>query len=148
VAVDTISDSLFIVDTNNSRVLRFSNRNSLTPLDTPISLFGQSNWTQTSPNGGQGQASASVFAYPTSACVDENGTLFVSDTGNNRIMVFPQASIAVSGALASQLLGQENFTVSYANQGLSVVNAEGVSNPSGLSCSSEDCWAVDPGNNR
>jgi len=140
VVVDSVSDSLFIVDNNNSRVLRFANRNLLTPTRIPDCIFGQIGTMQ--------QASAFGFAFPTAACVDANGTLFVSDTGNNRIMVFPQASSAFSGAAASEVLGQVNFTFAVANQGLSNPNPATLNQPRGLSCSSDDLWVADSANNR
>ena len=68
-------------------------------------VIGQADFTSNRPNRDGAEASASSLNAPVSAFF--NGTeLFVADTGNHRVLVFPQV---VSNAAATRVLGQLNF---------------------------------------
>lgn len=97
-------DRLWVADASNHRVLRF---------DTPTvtgsaanAVFGQANFTSNAqPNP---PTAASLF-IPFHMCVDPEGTLWVSDTGNNRILGFIDVDTKTNGANADIVLGQANF---------------------------------------
>ncbi|HEU4539059.1 MAG TPA: hypothetical protein VFS00_33290, partial [Polyangiaceae bacterium] len=101
---------LYVADTGNHRVLVW---NSLPTADgQPADLVvGQADFAGTRPNRGAGDgdgdgdsdASAGGFFYPSALAV-EGGRLFVSDTGNHRVLVFSPLPGA-SGAEASDVLG-------------------------------------------
>jgi uncharacterized protein (TIGR03437 family) len=91
-------DSLLVADTGNNRVLRyplFAQWPSGTTLPEPTAVIGQPNFTQGNA-GTSATALASpmhIFATPTD--------IYVADTLNNRIAVFP-----AGGAVASRVIGQ------------------------------------------
>lgn len=88
---------LFITDESNSRILRILNAN-----------------TTVSPSSGTVLASSGVgmnqVKNPQGITIDSNGTLFVADTGNSRILRWPNANPvnASTMALAGSQLGQVN----------------------------------------
>jgi uncharacterized protein (TIGR03437 family) len=51
-------------------------------------------------------AEVATFSEPIAAAVSPNGDLFVADTGNNRVLVYPSAGTV---AAATQVLGQSDF---------------------------------------
>jgi sugar lactone lactonase YvrE len=96
---------LFVAEATNNRVLGFS-RPLLTA--TPDLVIGQANFTDTRCNFG-GSTNAVAMCQPSAVAVDKSGNLFVSDSGNNRILEFSQP--LSNGETASSVLGQNgNFT--------------------------------------
>jgi uncharacterized protein (TIGR03437 family) len=128
VAVDTSGSTpiLYVADTFNNRILAWKNATSatLTNLQPPNLIIGQPNSYTTLPsiNGG--------LYYPRGLAVDAKGNLYVSDTGNNRVLRYPAPfanSTTVSGSAvpvdkkADIVLGQPDmFTSRSSNQGGSV----------------------------
>ena len=98
---------LWVVDTNNSRVLRFNNAGSKTSGDNADGVLGQSNFT----NNGSG-TSQNTFAYPYGVTVDSAGRLWVADMVNNRVLRFNNAAALANGANANGVLGQPDFSTS------------------------------------
>ena len=75
------------------------------PPPVATGVIGQTGYTASYPNAGNAQPSASTFANPVAAAVA--GTdLFVADSGNNRVLVFPNNG---QGGSAVRVLGQSNF---------------------------------------
>lgn len=97
IAVDPSSDSLYVCDRGNNRVLRYDNRNSLTSSSAPTVAIGQSTLSSTAPNNGQAFPSPVGFNTPFGVTVDAKGTLWVSDSNNNRVVWFANASSIVTG---------------------------------------------------
>jgi uncharacterized protein (TIGR03437 family) len=94
-------------------------------------VIGQADFTSNRSNRQGAEASAQSVSGPQSAYF--NGSeLFVADTGNNRILVFPQV---VSNATATRVLGQVNFNFNGANlvEGTELFIYNGVSDTSNLS---------------
>lgn len=93
-------------------------------------VIGQADFTSNRPNREGAEASASSLRGPLDAFY--NGSeLFVADSSNHRVIVFPQA---VSNATATRVLGQLNFNFNAANlvEGSELFLYNGVSSSSNL----------------
>jgi len=83
VALDVFG-TLYVADTFNSRVLAYD-RPPATDATADL-VFGQPDFTgNTFNNGG---LSATGLFQPFSVALDRRGSLFVSDSGNNRLLVY------------------------------------------------------------
>jgi len=134
VAFDSKGD-LWVVDTSNNRVLEytppFSIGQSASLVIGQTSLTGT---TDTSPSGG-------LFG-PTDLAFDPSGNLWVTDSGNNRVLEF-KAPFS-NGESASIVLGQPTFGgyIGTTTQG-------GMNSPAYLAFDpSGNLWVTDQGNNR
>jgi len=129
------SGNLWTADELNNRVLEFPS-----PLSTGTNAtvaIGQMSLTLESPGNGQ-----SGLYVPFDAVVDGSGNLWVSDSGNNRILEF-KAPFS-TGMNATLVIGQPSFT-SYANG----TSASALNFPAGIAFdSSGDLWVADAGNSR
>ena len=144
VAVDPNSDALFVVDTNNNRILRFNNRGSLIPGSPPDFVFGQ-NSTSATVN-----ASTSQFTLtgPHSAWVDSAGFLWVADSGSNRVVWF-LANASVLPVNVTGVLGQTTFAAHRANQGSTTPARNSMYQPAGVTVDlNGTLWVSDTNNNR
>lgn len=103
---------LYVSDFGNNRVLAWSTIPTASGTAATFAL-GQSD---TVSNGANAGGLASGLTTPTSVSVDSQGRLFVSDYGNNRVLVWNQAPSA-SGVSPSAVLGQPDLTSSAANNG-------------------------------
>jgi sugar lactone lactonase YvrE len=83
-----------------SAVLRFDNAASKDNGTAPDGILGTTT--------GSG-ITANRFSYPTGAAVDSQGTLWVADYFNNRVLRFDNASSKTNGAAADGVLGQTTF---------------------------------------
>ncbi len=97
---------LWVADSENNRVLRFNNAASKHNGANADGVIGQPGFTSavvaTSRNG---------MYYPEDVAVDNaTGTLYVTDGGNNRILVFNSTASLGKGTNASYVLGQTSFT--------------------------------------
>jgi hypothetical protein len=78
---------LFIADTGNNRVLIFNTFPTANQPSSADVVLGQENFSDRAPNRGNQEPSAQTFNSPTG--VFANGRqLFVTDRGNNRILIF------------------------------------------------------------
>jgi uncharacterized protein (TIGR03437 family) len=109
--VAALGDDLFVADTGNHRLLRFSGFGrtlDLTPAASDV--FGQAGFGAALPNGNSRSmplASAASLSSPAQAVFGPNQELFVADAGNNRVLAIP-----LSGgryAAAARVLGQNDF---------------------------------------
>lgn len=137
-AAFTDGTHLFVADTNNHRVLVWS---SLPTSDgqPPDFVLGQPDLATVTPN--TGGISASSMNRPASVCSD--GTrLFVSDTGNHRILVWDTIP-AASGHAATLALGQVDLTTANAGTGQNQLRS-----PAGIHCAPNKLFVADAGNHR
>ncbi|HYF03467.1 MAG TPA: hypothetical protein VEC36_08825, partial [Patescibacteria group bacterium] len=109
VAIDLVNNKIYVVEVTNSRVLRFSY-----PLTgnqpTAELVFGQADFTGTSSNRGSSNPAANTLSAPYGVAV-YNGTLWISDGSNNRVLKFNNAhSLSSNGPNADVVLGQSGFT--------------------------------------
>jgi len=114
VAVDAVSGKVFVADQSNNRVLRYPKASSLKSGAAPDLVFGQLNFSSSAANQG-GTTSQTSLSGPTAVFVDTGGNLWISDTGNNRVLMFANAAnVSSMPSYADLVLGQANFTASTA----------------------------------
>jgi uncharacterized protein (TIGR03437 family) len=124
--VAVVGNHLFVADTFNNRVVEYDTPDkwqSECPYNpaadcgtgfqfspAPIAYLGQgNNGESVKANNGQREPSASTVSGPAGVAA-AGSDLWVADSGNNRVLVFPGAS-----ASAARVLGQYNFTMSAPN---------------------------------
>jgi len=138
VAVDPISGKVFVSDHVFNRVLRFANVIGLSNGNPAEAVFGQPDFTTTTP-----ATNASGMRNPSGLTVDSNGRLWVADSGNNRVLRFDNAATKTNGT-ADSVLGQLYFT-----SNASGTTATTMSSPSGVATdSSGRLWVADSQNSR
>jgi sugar lactone lactonase YvrE len=106
--VDTFG-RLWVADQANHRVLRFDNASSKTDGADADAVLGQTDFTTATAGTTQNQLKG-----PGSVWVDASGTLWVSDSSNNRVLRFDTPELKANGANADAVLGQTNFTTATA----------------------------------
>ncbi|MBT3949191.1 DUF2341 domain-containing protein [Candidatus Parcubacteria bacterium] len=143
--IDEINNRLFISDYNNNRVLVFNLDDNHDLLDyTADYVFGQTDFTSF-----ESGLSTSTMDSPLGLEYDSvSSTLFVSDSANNRVLVFDLnggLEQGGGGMNASYVLGQSDFATSSSNVTTSTFN-----NPGGLShsTSTNKLYVADRANNR
>ena len=126
VAVDG-NGTIYVADTGNNRI------RTITPSGTVSTLAGNG-----TAGFGDGVGTAAVFSGPGGIAVDGNGTIYVADTGNNRIrMITPSGTV-------STLAG--NGTTGF---GDGVGTAAVFSGPRGIAVDGNGTiYVADTGNNR
>lgn len=130
---------LWVADMTNNRVLRFDNASTLTNSSPANGVLGQPDFVTNSTG-----TTAAKMNTPTSVFVDVNGTLWVADRANNRVLRFDNAASKANGAAADGVLGQADFVTATTGLTASKMNAPwGVCvDPSGR------LWVADRSNNR
>ena len=159
VAVDTtVSPTpIYVSDTGNNRVLGWKDATSFVSGQKADIVIGQNDFFTTWPQGpalaahapNQGNPLQSGLNSPTGLAV-LNGDLYVADSGNNRVLRYPQP-FHNGSTIPNLVIGQTSLTGSTANYtgavsatGLSLSGFEG----SLAFDSSGDLWVADPGNRR
>jgi sugar lactone lactonase YvrE len=104
VARDPLTGKIFIADSANNRVLRFSSSAALAAGAEAEAAFGADDLSTL--EGGQ---AANRLSNPVGVSVDSAGRLWVADNLNNRVVMFLNASTRTSGATADGLLGATTF---------------------------------------
>lgn len=105
-----LADSSYLAPPNNNRVLIYNNFSSLAGeagghLASAEVVVGQANFTSSAPG-----TSASSMNQPVGVASD-GVRLFVSDWGNNRVLIFNKIP-ETNGAAADVVIGQSGFTTS------------------------------------
>lgn len=103
-AVSSSSSLLFVVDSLNNRVLVFD-YTTLTNGEPAIAVLGQANYTANAASTTQSGLN-NPYAVTLSQTSD---MLFVTDTGNSRVMIFDIAAVT-NNENAVHVLGKSNFT--------------------------------------
>lgn len=110
IAIDSINHRLFVSDTNNNRVLIFNldASDGLTDFEADY-VIGQQTFSLNYANEG-GEVGASTLNAPTAVLYDSTyQRLYISDTGNNRVLIFNN-QISQNDQSADLVLGQTNMT--------------------------------------
>jgi len=107
--VDPVSGKLFVADSANLRILRFSSTAAYQSGTEAEAVLGQENFTSASANRGQVTPSANTLNYPSNITFDSSGRLWVADYYNGRVLRFDNAAGKSDGADADGVLGQPNF---------------------------------------
>jgi hypothetical protein len=127
---DVESDKFFVVDQGNNRVLIWNRlpRDHGQPADIVI---GQKDFVSRSPNMGKGERRASddSLYFPTDVVLGHTG-LFVSDSGNNRVLYWKEIPTE-NGQPADMVFGQSNFSDNKYNRN-NQANAATLNDPYGL----------------
>ena len=137
-AVDR-SGRLWAVDSANHRVLRFDNASSKSSGANADGVLGQpdfdSNTRMTTRTG---------MDSPIGIAVDDAGTLWVGESGNNRVLRFDNAAAKANGAEAGGVLGQPNFIISS-----QTTSAVGMSRVQAIAVDADGrLWVLDAGKYR
>ena len=139
-AVNPVDGTLYVADAGNNRVLRYPRPVSQSGRITPDAVIGQSDFTSS--------VSAAVTAgslnNPGGVAIGPNGDLFVSDSGNNRVLEF--AAAPGTGSSAIRVFGQPNMNTSFRS---SQVSAQTFSAPQGIAVDqASNLFVADTGANR
>lgn len=98
---------LWVAEYGSNRVLRFDNASVKTNGANADGVLGQPNFT--SNTSAYNPATQNGMASPVDVVVDSNGSLWVADYSNSRILRFNDAAAKPNGANADGVLGQANF---------------------------------------
>ena len=137
------SGNLYVADTGNSRVLRFT-APFANPTSLPAATLVLGQFSLTGPT--ITDASANTMSAPYGLAFAHQNGLLVSDAVHTRVLYFAGTSATfTNGMAASKVFGQANFT--------GTVSASGISNrfnaPRGIATDSDDqLYVADTGNNR
>ena len=133
------SDRLWVADSFNHRVLRFDQITNKPSGASANGVLGQTGFTTSMTGNGQ-----THFIFPTGLAVSPSGALFVADSSNNRVLRFDNAAGLGNGVAASVVLGQQNFTSTGIGLSASAVNL-----PYGLTITPDDSlWVCEYANSR
>jgi sugar lactone lactonase YvrE len=138
IAVDPTTQKVFVADSDNNRVLRFSSYSSLALGAPAEAVLGQEDFAGTAPH-----ALIDGMDNPSGVTVDSSGTLYVSDRVSNRILRFNNASSLGNGAPADGVLGQDNFTSQAPG-----TDPNHLFFPTGIYAINGTLWVSDTSNNR
>jgi len=147
VAIDSsvTPNRLYAVDYTNSRVLAWANVTDFENGSPADLVLGQPDLLTSGCNS-QG-VSASSLCNPTAVTVDGTGRVYVTDSSNDRVLIF-DAPFATDTA-ADKVVGQADFTGSSCNRGLSAPSALTLCSPYGVAISpAGDLFVSDADNNR
>jgi sugar lactone lactonase YvrE len=90
IALDTSANPpiVYVADTLNNRVLAWKNATSFSNGARADLVIGQNDMFSTLPQG-PGSNTPAGLAFPTGMTVDSKGSLYVIDSGNNRVLRYP-----------------------------------------------------------
>ena len=123
--------TLYVADFGGNRILIFPNTH-----DAPAGgqsaaiVIGNDRFDNVSSGAG-----AARLRGPADIVLDRSGNLYVSDTGNNRILIFPSFFfLPIGGASATAVIGQHDINGTAANwdQRDSLATADGLAGPLGI----------------
>ncbi|MCK9282067.1 MAG: GDSL-type esterase/lipase family protein [Melioribacteraceae bacterium] len=122
VGIDPVTGKIFVVDRSNHRILRWSTSDAMVNGSAAEAVFGQSDFTSKTTG-----TAADKFNNPIGIYIDMNGSMWVGDFTNNRVLRFDNAATIASGASADGVLGQPDFVSKNAGK-----DANQISGPCGI----------------
>jgi uncharacterized protein (TIGR03437 family) len=150
IAVDTsvTPNILYVADAQNNRVLAWKNAQSFRNGQIADLVIGQSDLLRTGA-GGPGTPFSTGLNGPMGLAIDRNGSLYIADQGNNRVLRFPRPFSQPAPILPDMVIGQPNFSTNaraLTETGLSLSNAAFLVT---LTLDADgNLWVVDGGNRR
>ena len=140
--------ALYVSDTGNNRVMIWKDSVRFQSGDPADMVIGQPNLLTAAPNVDSGPAqtpTSTSLLGPTGIVVTANGTLYLADSGNNRILRFPRPVSQTGRITPDAVIGQTSFT----NATSAAVSATSLSAPGGLAIGPNgDLFVADSSNNR
>ncbi|MEI7554897.1 hypothetical protein [Candidatus Chlorohelix sp.] len=137
--------SVFIADSNNNRVLRYTAGST-----TASAVWGQSgSFAANTENNGStpGTPSDDSLSGPIGMAFTSDGSMYVADTGNNRVLFFPADSSGIPAQHATRVYGQKDaYTTGDANKG--GIGAQTLNQPDSIAIASGGIFISDSSNNR
>lgn len=106
---------LYVADTYNHRVLGFRDVRKVKAGDRADIVIGQVNFRQNlinSPNNSADQPSVTGLYLPADVAVDASGALYIADTGNGRVVRYPDPFGALDAGktpVSDLILGQNSY---------------------------------------
>lgn len=101
---DPISGKIFVSDQGNHRVLRYANTEDFASNNEAELAIGQPDLTSSINDVGPTRLSS-----PTAITIDNDGTLWICDFGNNRILWFNDAANIGLEPIPNGVIGQDDF---------------------------------------
>jgi sugar lactone lactonase YvrE len=139
------SGVLYVADSMNNRILGFKTLKK--GASATVELGHPAATAFTSNTADDGGASASSLAGPFGIGIDSKNRIWVADSMNSRVVRFD--SKFHNGDPAVLVLGQADFTQTFANQNLGTATAATLNSPQGIYVrNSGDVWVGDTANNR
>ena len=140
--------ALYVSDTGNNRVLVWKDSAHFTSGQPADLVIGQPNLNTGAANIDTGSAqtpTSTSLAAPTGIAVTADGTVYVADSANNRVLRYPRP-VAQNGRITpNAVIGQANFTSATAAS----ISATSLKTPGGLAIGPNgDLFVADTGNNR
>ncbi len=130
---------VWVTDEFNNRVVRYAS--PFTNGQDADLLLGQAGFTSNASGTTQ-----TTLSGPRSVAAEVSGAVWVSDTGNNRVLKY---AVPATGGPADLVLGQTDFISGSANSGGITPTAAGFDYVYGVTVSSAgDVWVADENNNR
>ena len=110
-AIFFIGTNPYVVDAGANRILSYDPYDQWPSEGTSFSppaktVLGQPDFASFKANSGKTEPTAGTLSFPAGALF-QNGEMYVADSGNNRVLDFPQTSGAFANA--ARVLGQTDF---------------------------------------
>jgi sugar lactone lactonase YvrE len=118
---------LFVTDLGNNRVLRFDNAATKANGGNADGVLGQPDFV----TGSIVPPTQSTINAPIGVTGDQNGTVWVAESGNVRVLRFDNAATKANGANADEVLGQPDFVTK-----VLTTTQTGMGNPFGVAVDS------------
>ncbi len=144
---------LIVADTGNNRLLIWSDITNVADFQAADVVIGQQNALETAPNRGQAAPSAVSLSGPKAVDVSALGELAVTDTGNNRVLVW-RTIPSTADKQADFVVGQSDFVHGAANdpgqtgQDGTTLSAKTLSFPDGARFHGRNLIVTDNSNHR
>jgi DNA-binding beta-propeller fold protein YncE len=149
VAVDPSSGRLYVSDFVNNRVVSWRVAWQSRTGEPPDLVIGQPDLDHTDCNLGAPAADSRGLCTPDGITVDQHGTLYVADTGNNRVLAYRRP--LHNEPAADLVIGQPNFsrTTGACFSATPPVSITGLCGPEGISVGDDGTlYVVDTFNDR
>ncbi len=144
-AVDTSvsPNRIYVADSDNNRVLGWSDVSSLTNGAAADLVIGQPDFL----SNGSSAPSGTSLSFPIGLAVDGSGNLYVADRNNNRVLEFD--SPYTNDTTADRVFGQAgDFTTSFCNGADGLVTATTLCAPVGVTVDGSGHLYIADGNSR
>lgn len=141
IAIDPMTQKVFITDEGNNRVLRYASAQSLANGASAEAVFGQARFSSDSFNTPTRELGMS---NPEGLFFDRKGRLWVTDQSNHRVLMYEAASFRGTQPFPDVVLGQPDFIT-----GTSGLSATKMNGPRSVFVDSSDrLWVSETGNDR